>query len=73
MCSGAIFWSGIGAVVFALPEAELYAMTGDDASNLTLLLPCRDVFAAGRRTVTVEGPYDLVEAREVHAGFWQPG
>lgn len=70
MCSGAIFWSGIGHVVYALPETTLYELTGDDPANLTLLLPCRDVFAAGRRTVTVDGPYALPEALEVHAGFW---
>jgi tRNA(Arg) A34 adenosine deaminase TadA len=72
MCSGAIFWSGIGAVVYALPETALYEMTGDDPANLTLLLSCRDVFAAGRRPIAVRGPFDLPEARDVHAGFWQP-
>ncbi|WP_244871582.1 nucleoside deaminase [Catellatospora sp. TT07R-123] len=72
MCSGAIFWSGIGSVVYALAESGLYELTGDDPENLTLRLPCRDVFAAGRRPILVEGPFDLPEAREVHAGFWRP-
>jgi tRNA(Arg) A34 adenosine deaminase TadA len=72
MCAGAIFWSGIGAVVYALPEASLYELTGDDPANLTLLLPCREVFAAGRRRISVDGPFDLPEARDVHAGFWAP-
>jgi len=72
MCSGAIFWSGIGSVVYALPETALYELTGDDPANLTLLLSCRDVFAAGRRPISVEGPFDLPEARAVHAGFWSP-
>jgi tRNA(Arg) A34 adenosine deaminase TadA len=72
MCSGAIFWSGIGSVVYALPETALYELTGDDPANLTLLLSCREVFAAGRRPITVEGPFDLPEARQVHAGFWRP-
>lgn len=73
MCSGAIFWSGIGGVVYALAETTLYQFTGDDESNLTLELPCRTVFAAGRRHVTVQGPFEIAEARDVHAGFWQPG
>jgi tRNA(Arg) A34 adenosine deaminase TadA len=72
MCSGAIYWSGIGAVVYALSEAELYAMTGSDANNPTLVMPCRTVFAAGRRPISVAGPFDLASAREVHAGFWNP-
>ncbi len=73
MCAGAIFWSGIGAVVYALAETELYEMTGDDPANLTLVLPCRDVFAAGRREISVEGPFALPEARQVHEGFWDAG
>jgi len=72
MCSGAIYWSGIGSVVFALGEDELRAMTGADPQNPTLALPCRTVFAAGQRRVDVQGPFDLPQAREVHAGFWDP-
>ena len=70
MCSGAIFWSGIGGVTYALAETTLYEFTGDDESNLTLELPCRTVFAAGRRQITVRGPFELAEARAVHSGFW---
>ena len=72
MCSGAIYWSGIGTVVYALAEAELYEMTGSDDNNPTLVLPCRTVFAAGQRSVVVEGPFPIDEARDVHAGFWHP-
>src|SRR6476469_7644650 len=70
MCSGAIYWSGIGSVVYSLAETELYKITGDDEQNPTLVLPCRSVFAAGRRPVVVSGPFEIAEAREVHAGFW---
>ena len=73
MCSGAIFWSGIGGVTYALAETTLYEFTGDDDSNLTLELPCRKVFAAGRRQIKVQGPFELAEARAVHAGFWRSG
>jgi len=72
MCSGAIYWSGIGTVVYALSEAELYEMTGSDENNPTLVLPCRTVFAAGQRPTVVAGPYPIDEARAVHAGFWNP-
>ncbi len=72
MCSGAIYWSGIGTVVYALGEDELRAMTGADPQNPTLALPCRTVFAAGQRAVDARGPFDLPRAREVHAGFWSP-
>lgn len=71
MCAGAIYWAGIGKVVFALGEDDLRAMTGDDPENPTLALPCRQVFAAGQRPTEVLGPYELPEARAVHEGFWR--
>ena len=70
MCSGAIYWGGVGRVVYALSEVELYEMTGRDGRNQTLTLPCREVFGRGQREVQVEGPFDLPEAAEVHRGFW---
>ncbi|MBC3839646.1 nucleoside deaminase [Streptacidiphilus sp. 4-A2] len=70
MCAGAIYWAAVGRVVFALGEEELLAMTGADPANPTLDLPCRTVFAAGRREVAVVGPLPADGAREVHAGFW---
>lgn len=71
MCAGAIYWSGIGRVVFALAESQLLELTGADPENPTLALPCRTVFAAGQRSVEVQGPYDLPAAVEVHRGFWR--
>ena len=42
MCAGAIYWSGIGRVVYGLAEVDLLAMTGGDhPDNPTLALPCR--------------------------------
>jgi tRNA(Arg) A34 adenosine deaminase TadA len=68
MCSGAIFWAGIGRVVYALSEDGLYAMTGDSPESLKL--PCREVFARGGRMVEVTGPLMEEEAARVHEGFW---
>ena len=71
MCAGAIYWSGIGRVVYALAEVDLLAMTGGDhPDNPTLALPCRQVFVAGSRSVVVDGPALEDEARAVHQGFW---
>jgi tRNA(Arg) A34 adenosine deaminase TadA len=69
MCAGAIYWSGIGAVVYALASAGLEEFT--DPAEPALRLTCRAVFAAGSRPVRVEGPFPLPEAAEVHAGFWR--
>jgi tRNA(Arg) A34 adenosine deaminase TadA len=70
MCAGAIYWTGIGRVVFGLSERRLKAITGDHAENPTLDLPCRVVFAAGQRHVEVIGPLLEEEAAALHAGVW---
>jgi tRNA(Arg) A34 adenosine deaminase TadA len=71
MCSGAIYWSTIGAVVYGLSEKGLLALTGDDPANPTLDLPCRTVLGAGRRGIQVTGPLLEDEAAASHRGFWR--
>jgi tRNA(Arg) A34 adenosine deaminase TadA len=70
MCAGAIYWTGIGRVVYALSEKALYSLTGSHEENPTLDLPCREVFARGQRPTTVLGPFLEEEAAEVHQSFW---
>jgi tRNA(Arg) A34 adenosine deaminase TadA len=70
MCAGAIYWSGIARVVYALSETRLLGITGDHPENPTLALPCREVFARGQRAVEVIGPLLEEEAARVHEGFW---
>ena len=71
MCAGAIYWAGIGRVVFGLAERRLKTITGNHAENPTLDLPCRTVFAAGQRPVEVVGPLLEDEAAALHDGVWQ--
>ena len=47
MCGGAIFWGGVGRVVFALSERAFYQLVGPDCDGLRV--GCRDVFAHGQR------------------------
>jgi tRNA(Arg) A34 adenosine deaminase TadA len=70
MCAGAIYWAGIGRIVFGMSERQLKTLTGDHPENPTLDLPCRTVFAAGQRRVEVIGPLLDDEAAAVHAGAW---
>ncbi|MFB6679610.1 nucleoside deaminase [Streptomyces sp. NPDC056390] len=70
MCAGAMYWSGIGRVVYALGEDELLALTGANEENPTMALPCRQVFAAGQRPLDVLGPCLYEQAAAVHDGFW---
>lgn len=71
MCAGAIYWSGIGRVVYGLSEARLLALTGNHPENPTLRLPCREVFARGQRAIEIIGPLLEDEAAAAHAGFWR--
>jgi tRNA(Arg) A34 adenosine deaminase TadA len=71
MCAGAIYWAGIGRLVYGLSERRLKTITGDHAENPTLDLPCRVVFAAGQRPVEVLGPLLEDEAAAVHEGAWE--
>jgi tRNA(Arg) A34 adenosine deaminase TadA len=71
MCSGAIYWAGIGRVVFGQTEHDLKEQTGAHDENPTLDLPCRVVFAAGQRNIEVIGPLLESEAAELQRGFWR--
>jgi len=71
MCAGAIYWCGIGRVVYALSEHKLLGLTGDHPENPTFALPCRKVFARGQRRIEVTGPCLEDEAAAPHIGFWQ--
>jgi tRNA(Arg) A34 adenosine deaminase TadA len=70
MCSGAIYWSGIGRLVYALSENGLYDMTGENPENPTMRLPCREVLARGQREIEVLGPALEEVAAKAHEGFW---
>jgi tRNA(Arg) A34 adenosine deaminase TadA len=70
MCAGAIYWAGIGRVVYGLSEQRLKAITGNHPENPTLSMPCRAVFGSGQRQVEVIGPLLEDEAAEQHEGVW---
>jgi tRNA(Arg) A34 adenosine deaminase TadA len=70
MCAGAIYWAGIGRVVYGLSEHRLRGVTGNHPANPTLDLPCRDVFGRGQRQTEVVGPLLEDEAAALHEGAW---
>ena len=70
MCAGAIYWAGIGRVVYGLSEHRLRGVTGNHPENPTLDLPCREVFASGQRATEVVGPLLEDEAEALHDGVW---
>lgn len=70
MCAGAIYWAGIGRVVYGLSEHRLRTVTGNHPENPTLDLPCREIFKNGQRPTEVVGPLLEDEAESLHAGVW---
>ena len=70
MCAGAIYWAGIGRLVYGLSERRLRIVTGNHPENPTLDLPCREVFRSGQRPTEVLGPMLEDEAEALHAGVW---
>jgi len=70
MCAGAIYWAGIGRVVFGLTEHELRGLTGNHPDNPTMSLACREVFASGQRSIEVIGPVLVDEALKVFDAYW---
>jgi tRNA(Arg) A34 adenosine deaminase TadA len=71
MCAGAIYWSGIGRLVYGLSERRLRMLTGNHPENPTLDLPCREVFKRGQRPTEVIGPMLEDEAAALHEGVWK--
>jgi tRNA(Arg) A34 adenosine deaminase TadA len=71
MCAGAIYWAGIGRLVYGLSEHRLRDFTGNHPENPTLDLPCRTVFASGQRQTEVVGPLLEDEAAALHEGIWE--
>ena len=53
MCSGAIFWSGIGRVVYAVGHERVYGLLGGGDA---LPIGCREILGRGSRRVGVVGP-----------------
>jgi tRNA(Arg) A34 adenosine deaminase TadA len=71
MCSGALYWAGIGRVVYGQTERALKAATGAHEENPTLDLPCEVVFGAGQRPTEVVGPLLEDEAAALQADYWK--
>lgn len=73
MCSGALYWTGIGSLVFGITEHRLLEMTGNHSDNPTMESEgCRHILEMGQRDISVTGPINEIEedVLEAHKGFW---
>ena len=66
MCAGAIFWSGVGRLVFGLSGERLHELS--DSSPEMLVAGAREVLARAGRKVEVVGPVLEREAESLFAG-----
>ncbi|MBN2860328.1 MAG: nucleoside deaminase [Sphaerochaetaceae bacterium] len=74
MCTGALYWSNVGRLVYGLTEEKLLELTGSNPENPTFSLPCREVIDRGQKDIEVVGPVEDGEFEkrvvEDHLGFW---
>ncbi|MGY3777310.1 nucleoside deaminase [Isobaculum melis] len=72
MCTGTIYWSNIGKIVFAMTEKRLLALTGSNDQNPTFDLPSKEIIARGQKNIEIIGPFPHLEvqAAKVHEGYW---
>lgn len=69
MCAAAIYWGGVGRVVFALSGDQLYDEIGA-MRGIQLRLSSREIYERGERQVEVHGPLLREEAFAVQDGYW---
>jgi tRNA(Arg) A34 adenosine deaminase TadA len=65
MCTGAIYWAGVGSVAFACSAERLAYFAGNELS-----ISCRTIFSTGTHEILVIGPIHESEAELVHAAYW---
>lgn len=67
MCAGAIYWAGIGRVVYSTAATTVSDESGDD---LVIPVSCERCLEGGGRNVEVVGPILEEEGLAVHRTFW---
>lgn len=73
MCASAIFYTGIGRVVYGLSAAAILHLRNAQPHTAGLNLSCRAVLATAAEPVEVVGPALEAEGAVPHQGYWVPG
>jgi tRNA(Arg) A34 adenosine deaminase TadA len=73
MCSAAIFYTGIGRVVFGLSAAAILHLRNAQPHTAGLTLSCRAVLDSAAEKVEVIGPCLEAEGAVPHEGYWVAG
>lgn len=72
MCAGAIYWSGVGRVVYGCSAAQLETLSGPGGFDVAVE-KLYGMASEGARKIEVEGPVLADESLKVHdaAGVWK--
>lgn len=73
MCAAAIFYTGIGRVVFGLSAAAILHLRNAQPHTAGLGLSCRAVLDSAAEKVEVIGPCLESEGAVPHQGYWVTG
>ena len=73
MCSAAIFYTGIGRVVYGLSNAAILHLRNAQPHTAGLSLSCRAVLGTAHAPPIVVGPCLEDEAAAPHRGYWVKG
>jgi len=66
MCTAAIFWSGIGHIVYALSKKGYHEVAGTNNPAWVFHMPVNELLAHGGRTISVAGPLLEEEAKQYY-------
>jgi|SRR5882672_6803390 len=72
MCAGAIFWSGIGRLVYAMSKETFHQLAGTQDPAHFFDIPAKELITYGRRKVEVIGPLLENEASVIYRELLQP-
>ncbi len=70
MCAAAIFYTGVGRVVYGLSAGAILHLRNARPENAGLSLSCRAVLESAAEPVSVVGPLLEEEGALPHQGFW---
>jgi len=66
MCTAAIFWSGVGKIVFALGKEAYHSIAGTANSAFLFDISAEKLLSYGKRPVQVSGPLLEDEASQMY-------
>lgn len=65
MCSGAIYWAGVGTVIYGCSSSDLNLIVGG-----SLDISCQEVFDTGVHKTKVIHISDMPDFKKIHQDFW---